>query len=197
MDWKFCPLCSRSRSPPSPVIAFALLDALDNATVIASGEACHFYFEVTPDFWWEVIISYKSLHTLCVIDENFLIPISRNKVCVNFTSAVNNDTIKDTFAAEANLVRKALCAEFRDVLDGKLPDTPMAGNAMNIFLNDHTDIQPVKVTTTRAIPLHFQAESEKLVWKLLDEGVIAHVVCQQNGMHRPFLCRNHPVVCAW
>ena len=55
------------------------------------------------------------------------------------------------------------------------PETPMVGGAMSIHLNDHTDIQPTKVTTTCTIPLHFQDDGDILVNKLLREGVIARV----------------------
>ena len=137
-------------------------------TVIASGHAGTFYFEISPDLQREIILSYKALRVLKIIDEKFPINSTANKI-------VPVDTPKEASTNDAIELKDKLCAEFSDVLGGILPDVPMAGNAMDIHLNDRTDIRPTKVMTARAVPLHFQRESDGLVAKLLDEGIIDRV----------------------
>ena len=138
------------------------------ATVVSSGAAFSFYFEVTPDLTNEVIVGYKALRKLCVISESF--PINK---CQH----ISNKTVirHEPFETTADSLKDDLCSEFNDVLDGKLPETPMVGDAMDIFISSRSDVKPTKVTTARPVPLHFQPESEALVAKLLAEGIITKV----------------------
>ena len=151
------------------VVGRVILDIL----VISSGKARKFYFEVTPDVRNDVLLGYEALKNLNIISKSF--PINKTNAAGGENYIVESQSRKLSFIDKATIVKDAICAEFNDVLDGKLPDTPMSGNAMNIFLNDRTDIRPTKVTTARAVPLHFQADSDELVRKLLKEGVIARV----------------------
>ena len=131
-----------------------------------------------PDFQCEVILGYKALKKLSVIPPTFPMPMNDvilNKVTIDPKVDDKIDVSNDIFETAFASLKDSLSAEFSDVLDGKLPDTTMVGDAMEIFLNDRSDIKLTKVTTARAVPLHFQPESDALVAKLLDEGVIAHV----------------------
>ena len=151
------------------VVGCAILEIL----VISSGEARKFYFEVTLDVRNDVLIGYKALKKLKIISESF--PINKMNAAGNSNNVESRNL---SFIDKATIVKDALCAKFNDVLDGKLPDTPMSGNAMDIFLNDHTDIHPTKVMTAWAILLHFQADSDELVWKLLMKWKFAPMDCR-------------------
>ena len=121
-------------------------------------------FRISPDLTREVILGYRALKKLQIVQQNFPVPIrSINKADLNFNSA-----------AAASL-HASLCAEFDGVLDGCLPKSGMDGDPMRIYLNNRTDILPTRVSTARSVPLHFQRGAEDLVDKLLKEGIIAKV----------------------
>ena len=122
-------------------------------------------FVVTPDITNEIILGYGDLCDLGIISENF--PIS----------SVNASLDKDarSFNIQIEKLKEKLLSEFPEVLSGTLPQKPMAGEAMEIFLNDCHDISPTNITTARLVPLNFEDEADGLVQKLLDEGIIAKV----------------------
>ena len=108
-------------SPPSKKFAFSsvtgqLLKIIGQIIMlieVSSGEAQHFYFEVTPDMKNEVILSYEALRNLKIVSQSF--PVGNIKA----NSFIEQSS--DTFENEASNVKDALCAEFRDVLGSTLP----------------------------------------------------------------------------
>lgn len=70
---------------------------------------------------------------------------------------------------------ESLLEEFADVFDEERV-TPMAGEPMVIHVNrDAPGYKPLRLSTARQIPIHFQVEAEKNIKWFLDSGVIERV----------------------
>ena len=106
----------------------------------------------------EVIIGWPDLKRLGIISPNF--PERQKTQGVNsISNPVDQlETVKQKFS---------------DILTDVLPEDAMKGPQMKINLRPNA--KPRRVTTTKAIPLHWQAEADKTLKKLLADGIIEPV----------------------
>ena len=101
------------------------------------------------------------------------------KVYLASTSGDPNTKILCTLLfckAVGNTLKEVLSKDFSDILTLSLPKNAMVGGLMDIHLNDRMDILPMKLTTARPIPLHFQEEANQIVIKALAESIIEQVM---------------------
>ena len=111
----------------------------------------------------DILIGWRDLIRLGVISETFPNP-SAARVCTLEASQDNFDTEK-----------QALLTEFPDVLLDHLPTDPLKGPSMTIELRDDVPIKPRRATTCKKTPTHLEDAAQKLVDKLLSDGVIEPV----------------------
>ena len=65
---------------------------------------------------------------------------------------------------------------FSDVIKNTLGKEPMKGPPMDIHLDETKNIVPVRVSSTKRTPLHLRDAEEKLVNRLLDQGIVVRVI---------------------
>lgn len=58
---------------------------------------------------------------------------------------------------------QSLITQFSDVISDDISETHLTGTPMKIHLQNDSTIKPLKVLTARQIPLHWQAEAEKVI----------------------------------
>ena len=115
---------------------------------------------------WLVCLQLKLIHPtfpLTSIDENF----SGNKNNCSFI------TVNNAFSLEID-IRKLHINDFPDIIHYSLNPIPMKTEPMHIYLKE-TDERPLRISTERQIPKHFQAAAERCIRYLLDKGVIEKV----------------------
>ena len=122
----------------------------------------------------DVLISYYDLVQLGVLPKNFPARnYSNNTNTKLVTETVNTSCPDDDIDLEMEIDK--LTEEYKHVFDDAKV-TPMSGKPMVIHLNrSHPDYRPLKTTTARKVPLHFQAEAEKTLQWYIDSGVIERV----------------------
>ncbi len=109
---------------------------------------------VSPDLRNEILLSWHDLLALQVIPVDFPATIA---------AAVADDSLE------------RLQEDFPDVLRNTLGTHCLRGSPMKIHLRDDVEIRPKKVTTARQFPLHWQAEADREIQRLLDGGILAPV----------------------
>ena len=108
--------------------------------------------EVTPSTSEDLLIGYRDLQRLGIIPKNF--PVQACK------------------PIDFQRIRNSLIKLFPDVLTDILPDSAKTGPLMKIHLKRGEKV-PFRVTTARAIPLHWVEKAERCVNKLLNAKSIA------------------------
>ena len=111
---------------------------------------------VTPSFSNDLIISWRDLQRMKVIPDNFPSPI--------------NESIASVSLAE---VKAQLLRQYSDVFNDKLSKTPMKGNKMTIHLKPSSCVKPFRTLTARPIPVHWQAEANNEIDRLIEAGILA------------------------
>jgi transposase InsO family protein len=109
----------------------------------------------SSDMTDDMLLSWHDLQTLGVLANNF--PTVTRKITAD------------------NLVDH-LQKDFPEVLSDTLgPDQVMSGKPMHIHLRDDIPITPLCLYTARKVPLHYQAEADKVINELLQKKVLAKV----------------------
>ena len=121
---------------------------------------------VSSDLQEDFLVSYGDLLRLGVIPESF-----PESTC--YSDYVN--AVQEQNGLKEELDLPALVSEYGDVFN-ESSVTPMNCTPMKIHLRrSDPDYRPVRVTTARKVPLHFQAEAEKTLQWFIDSGVIERV----------------------
>lgn len=110
---------------------------------------------ITPDINDDLIIGWSDLINLKCLPQTFPHP----------TPAIHKVSIDNELTQ--------LNKDFADVLSDTLTVKPMKGPAMHINLKRNVPVKPHKTLTARQIPLHWQAEAEKVVQAGLKAGIFA------------------------
>ena len=118
----------------------------------------------------DIIISWQDLVKLDVLPADFPTPKPQR-------TTAKDEKVKQatTCSKDTQTIMTAITNKFGEVLTDELPPTPMRGTTMRIELDNTKEIKPRKVTTTKKIPVHWQAEAQKLVDSLLADGIIEEV----------------------
>ena len=112
---------------------------------------------------WLVCVQLRLIHStfpLTSIDE----------YCENNKNNNCSITVNNASSLTIN-IRKLLLNEFPDVIHDSLNPIPMKTDPMHIYLKE-SDERPLRISTARQIPKHFQAAAELCIRDLLDKGVI-------------------------
>lgn len=126
---------------------------------------------VAEDLHEEMLISWRDLQRMGIIDDNFPSRMEKN---TSFTVKPSKSILQNTAVNEA-LTLEGLMDEFSDVFDDtKL--TPIKGEPMSIILDRTTKgYRPLRVATARKTPLHLEKAAKTTLQWYLDSGVIAEV----------------------
>ena len=115
---------------------------------------------------WLVCVQLKLIHStfpLTSVDE-----YCKNNNSDNCLITVNN-------ASSLTIdIRKLLLNKFPDVIHDSLNPIPMKTDPMHIYLKE-SDEHPMRISTARQIPKHFQAAAERCIRDLSDKGEIEKV----------------------
>ena len=98
---------------------------------------------------------------------------SIDEYCANNKNNCSFITINNASSLTID-IRKLLINKFPDVIYDSLNPVPMKTDPMHIYLKE-TDERPLRISTARQIPKHFQAAAERCIRDLLDKGVIEKV----------------------
>ena len=123
---------------------------------------------------WLVCVQLKLIHSsfpLTSVDEYCN---NKNNNCLITVNNASSLTIN---------IRKLLLNEFPDVIYDSLKPIPMKTDPMHIYLKE-LDERPLRISTARQIPKHFQAAAERCIRDLLDKGVI-EIVDYHTGWCSP------------
>ena len=116
---------------------------------------------------WLVCVQLKLIHStfpLTSVDE-YCKTNNNNNNCLITVNNASSLTID---------IRKLLLNEFPDVIHDSLNPIPMKTDPMHNYLKESDD-SPLRISTARQIPKHFQAAAERCIRDLLDKGVIEKV----------------------
>ena len=83
--------------------------------------------------------------------------------------------INDFNPQKSEQLKTKLIQSYPHVLSGEFPFSGMRGDKMEIYLSEKVDQRPTKVLTARAIPINYCDEADKLINKMLAEGIITPV----------------------
>lgn len=113
---------------------------------------------VTDSMSDEIILGMRDLVELQVLPRDFPHPV---------VSVFKSE-------ADGNAAMASIKADFQDVLGDTLDEACgiMKGEPMHIHLREDPNVKPLKVYTTRQIPIHMRESADKLVKELLEAGVI-------------------------
>eukprot|EP00094_Tigriopus_californicus_P014203 TCALIF_13758-PA protein Name:"Protein of unknown function" AED:0.11 eAED:0.18 QI:0/0/0/1/1/1/2/0/178 len=108
-----------------------------------------------------MLISWHDLQNLGVIGSAFPLAASGE-----ITTAIEDSSAIDEMTQD-------LRRQFHDVLSDSLAlDQPVVGDPIQIRLTE--DAVPYHANTSRPIPLHYRAEADATIKRLLDSGRISH-----------------------
>ena len=113
---------------------------------------------------WLVCVQLKLIHSTFPLT-------SVDEYCKNKN---NNCLITVNNASSLTIDIRKLLNEFPDVIHDSLNPIPMKTDPMHIYLKE-SDERPLRISTAREIPKHFQAAAERCIRDLLDKAVIEKV----------------------
>ena len=141
-------------------------DGTAKLTISFDGQSIETDVLVSSQLQEDFLVSYGDLLKLGVLPDTF--PESS---C--YSDYVN--AMQEHNGLQEELDLPALVSQYGDVFD-ESSVTPMDCTAMKIHLRrDDPDYKPVRVSTARKVPLHFQEEADKTLQWFLDSGVIERV----------------------
>lgn len=124
---------------------------------------------VVSDMVEDALISCLDLIRLGVLPEDF------PSTTFELPTAFNTKEATEAESEDDELDLDTLIEEYSDVFD-ESKISPVAGDPMVIDVNrEGPNYKPVRITTARKIPLHFQEEAEKTLQLYIDSGVIERV----------------------
>ena len=121
---------------------------------------------------YPLLISWLACVQLRLIHPTFPLA-SIDEYCSNHKNNCSFITVNNTSSLEIDM-RKLFMNEFPDVINDSLNPISMKTDPMHIYLKE-TDELPLRISTARQIPIHFQSAAERCIRDLLNKGVIEKV----------------------
>ena len=141
-------------------------DGTARLTISFDGQSVETDVLVSSQLQEDFLVSYGDLLRLGVLPDTF--PESS---C--YSDYVN--AMQEHNGLQEELDLPALVSQYGDVFD-ESTITPMDCTPMKIHLRrDDPDYKPMRISTARKVPLHFQEEADKTLQWFLDSGVIERV----------------------
>ena len=114
----------------------------------------------------------------------------KDEVLVSWKDCEDLGSMFITRSIRMNQMKKLeeLKDKYQDILSDSLSKTPMKGAPMKIHLKKNVKMYPRKITTAANIPIHHQAEADRVVNQLIDSGVCERAPENEPSqwLHRAF-----------
>ena len=117
---------------------------------------------VSSDLKRELLIAEKDLKAMRILHDRFpcVLPHVDERVRL----------VRPTAERGLSALKETLAKDFAEVFSEQLPEQPMNGEPMEIFLKEGAT--PTRCLTARSIPIHWQKPADEAIKRLLNSGIL-------------------------